>query len=802
MFVLTTLVYPVVLALLCLGAGLLVDRASGGVVAAMLIPSVGMAALIVLSQLTTYVVALAPATPYLLAAVAIAGFVLGWSRLLLLAAAWRASRWRLLTPPLVYALALAPVLLAGRPTFSSYMALADSAVHMLGADFLIRHGQDYSHLDLRNSYGAFVHAYYDTSYPSGADTLLGGSAFLLGLPLMWAFQPFNAFALATASGPAWILARRVGLDGVWAALATLTIVLPALVYAYELIGSVKEIVALPLILTLGALVVTYRRWLWRGARAAIPFALVIAAGVGALGVAFGAWALVATLTLALAAGARLLPARRGARAPGARALSGLLALGALVLLVGAWPTWVNLSGSVHVAQAIASTSNPGNLRMPLHPSQLLGVWLVGSYKALPTGVWLTLTSLSIAIVLVLALVGVGNMVRSGWYSLAGWLALSIVLWLALSASASTWAQAKTLMLTSPVVMVMAWAGVARLRGSSLRIAATLVAVLLVGGVVVSDALQYHQSNLAPTARYEELASLNKRFAGRGPALLTDFDEYSLYELRDLDVGGPDFVYPPPALAAAAGGYGRPVELDRIAPATLLAYPLILARRDPSAVRPAAAYRLLWEGVYYQVWARRPRAPAALVHVALSGSRRARCGKLARVVSFARAHEGRLVGSRAPELVPVPLARTIRPSGWSLARPGIEMGRAGTLHASFRLPHGGAWELWLKGELMREVHVAIDAHPLGSLGAQLDGNSLVPNTLSPLRATLSAGWHTLTLTRGAADLAPGDGGAAVLAAIFLAPATSEGRPSLQVVSLGAWRTLCAPALQWTEVLPKR
>ena len=84
--------------------------------------------------------------------------------------------------------------------------------------------------------------------------------------------------------------------------------------------------------------------------------------------------------------------------------------------------------------------------------------------------------------------------------------------------------------------------------------------------MASDALQYHAANLAPTARYQELASLNSRFAGRGPALFTDFDEWALYELRDLDVGGPDFVYPPPALAAAAGGYGDPVDLDRIAPA--------------------------------------------------------------------------------------------------------------------------------------------------------------------------------------------------------------------------------------------
>ena len=63
---------------------------------------------------------------------------------------------------------------SGRPTFSSYMVLADSAVHMIGADYLIRHGQHFAHLDLRNSYGQFINAYYNTDYPSGADTLFGG----------------------------------------------------------------------------------------------------------------------------------------------------------------------------------------------------------------------------------------------------------------------------------------------------------------------------------------------------------------------------------------------------------------------------------------------------------------------------------------------------------------------------------------------------------------------------------------------------------------------------------------------------
>ncbi len=205
-FVATVLLYPFVLAALCMGAGLLVDRCSGSWLPAALLLTVGAAALIGLSQLSTYVYFLAPATPYLMLALALAGFALSWGRARSVARRLRERPWPALVPVLAYALALAPVLAGGRTSFSSYMALADSAVHLLGADFLIRHGQHYAHLDLRNSYGRFVHDYYGTSYPSGADTLFGGSAFLLGLPLIWAFQPFNAFMLAGAGGPAWLLA--------------------------------------------------------------------------------------------------------------------------------------------------------------------------------------------------------------------------------------------------------------------------------------------------------------------------------------------------------------------------------------------------------------------------------------------------------------------------------------------------------------------------------------------------------------------------------------------------------------------
>src|SRR5271166_1182056 len=117
MFVLTALVYPGALALLCIGAGLLVDRASGSFLPGLLLPVVGAAALIAVSQLSTYVWPAAPATPYLMAATAVTGFALGRQRVQLLVRRSPACGWQLAVPVLAYVLALAPVLFAGRSTF-------------------------------------------------------------------------------------------------------------------------------------------------------------------------------------------------------------------------------------------------------------------------------------------------------------------------------------------------------------------------------------------------------------------------------------------------------------------------------------------------------------------------------------------------------------------------------------------------------------------------------------------------------------------------------------------------------------
>ena len=710
----------------------------------------------------------------------------------------RACRWQIAVPVLAYVLALAPVLFAGRPTFSSYMALTDSAVHMIGADFLMRHGQDYSHLDLRNSYGQIIDAYYNASYPSGADTLFGGSAFLLRLPLIWAVQPFNAFMLATACGPAWLLARRMGLDGLWAAVAALSATVPALVYGYELLGSIKEITALSMILTLGVLVVLHRRWLQGRPTGAIPFALVAAGGISALGVGFGAWVLVGMAILVVVVIGDVLAGRQRAR----RSLL-LVGAGAIVTLVCAWPTWIDLSGSLQVAQNIASTTNPGNLQTPLRSTQVFGTWLWSSYKLLPAGSALELTDALIAITLIACVLGALHVIRVREYKLAGWFGLMLAAWLGLTVFSTTWVAAKTLMLTSPAVVLMAWGGVTALRASAgrpmFRPAALLLALALAGGVFASDAMQYHSSNLAPTARYEELASLNVRFAGRGPTLFTDFDEYALYELRDLDVGGPDFIYPPVALTGIASGHGGAVDLDRVPPAALRSYPLIITRRDPTASRPPSAYSLIWQGTYYQVWRRRPGAPAAIAHIGLSGAVPVQCPRFQRLAQIAGSGGAHLVAASPPDPVRISVTRAHHPAGWTRARVGLVMKGPGRLWATFAVPHAGVWDLWLQGEIMRAVRVSVDEHLLGSIAGQVGGNSLNPDTMTPLRVQLSVGRHLLSIMRGGPSLAPGDGGWAVLDAIFLTPAGAATQETLRYAPAARWRSLCGHPYDWIEVV---
>jgi hypothetical protein len=128
-----------------------------------------------------------------------------------------------------------------------------------------------------------------------------------------------------------------------------------------------------------------------------------------------------------------------------------------------------------------------------------------------------------------------------------------------------------------------------------------------------------------------------------------------------------------------------------------------------------------------------------------------------------------------------------------------MNRPGRLTATFELPAAGDWNVWVQGQIMPDVEVRVDGQRLASVAGQLSGNSLVPDTVPPLAAVLSAGPHRLTVARGGFTLAPGDGGAAVLASIFLTQAAYDPQRALRAVAVDRWRALCGRRYAWVELV---
>src|SRR5207248_10875935 len=79
-----------------------------------------------------------------------------------------------------------------------------------------------------------------------------------------------------------------------------------------------------------------RRWLAAPARGSLPFALLAAGGISALGLGFAVWVLAATAVLVLAGVGELRAGRQGAGGGAA-----VVAAGVLAALVAALPTWVD-----------------------------------------------------------------------------------------------------------------------------------------------------------------------------------------------------------------------------------------------------------------------------------------------------------------------------------------------------------------------------------------------------------------------------------------------------------------------------
>jgi hypothetical protein len=363
------LLFPLVLAVLAAGCGILLERTAGVTLPrALLLPS-GFAVVITSVQLAVATAATAQFAVPLVVALAVFGIGL--------ALPWRFNLrrdqlWAPAVAAAVFAVFAAPTVLSGEATFAGYIKLDDTATWFALTDRVLEHGRSLSGL-APSSYEATLAVNLANGYPVGSLLPLGIGNALVGQDVAWVFQPYLAFVAALLALGINTLAAGVVRSRRLLALAVFLAAQPALLYAFSLWGGVKELVAALLVVVVVALVSLLVRgpvhW-----RATLPLAVAVAAVFSVLSLGGAVW-----LAPALAVASVALM-RRGRRVLAIAASS--LATFALVLCSPSLATATSFLRTDNVA-AFQSGSELGNLVRPLSALQVFGIWPTGDFRLAP-----------------------------------------------------------------------------------------------------------------------------------------------------------------------------------------------------------------------------------------------------------------------------------------------------------------------------------------------------------------------------------------------------------------------------------
>ena len=787
--------YPLALAALCLGCGLLVDACARGSVPGELLLPVGLAAIVVIAEAAIWHEQTAPASRPAVLIAAIAGLWLGRRRLLRRPPTWAPFA----VAGGVFAVYAAPIVLSGEASWAGFIKLDDTATWWAFTDRLMDHGYDLAGLE-PSTYRETLRSNLPGGYPAGAFLPLGASQFLVAQDVAWVFQPYMSVLAALLGLVLYALLEPLGLRPALRAVAASVAAQAATLFGYVMWGGIKEITAALLL----ALAAASMGQLWTmpvAARRGLPLAVVAAALLATYGLAAGVWLLPMAV---IAAGVALMRGARAAQLVPTLGQLVLVAAAAAVLLVPAYSLTSALRLLGGGLAADAADEDIGNLFGPLSVLQVLGVWPSDDFRNDPSHELVTHAILGVLVLAALAGIVVA-LRRRAWPLLAyaGLTAIGSALALRLG---GTWVDAKTLALTSPLPLVLAMGGALALVTGLRRpvtIAAVAAAVLVGGGVLWSNALAYRGVALAPHDRMAEIQTIGERFAGEGPTLFTDAVPHAgRHFLRRMDgEGASDLRWRAVLLRNGETPADQTdVDPDAIRLDQLLVYRALVVRRAPSRSRPPSSYRRVWQGRYYEVWLREP-GPRILNHTPLGdesdAAGQAPCRAVLELAAAAARQGGTLVAATRPRSVVAPLTIEDAPIDWLIGAPGTVVARtAGTAVVRVEVPAPGRYAVWVSGSFGPGFDVTVDGRPAGSVGRHLQyrGQYLPVGALR-----LEAGRHAIALERKGAGLGPGS----TAPDLFVGPVALEPARDDRLVRVapGRARSLCGRSLDWIEVVER-
>ncbi len=760
------LVFPLLLGAVSLGLGLLLEQLAGSRLPDPLLLPAGLAALIVVSSLAVSLPATARFATPLVAALAVGGFVVGRPRF---------DRCAVAAAVVVFLFYGAPVLASGAPTIAGYIKLDDTATFLALTDRVMEHGRSLAGL-APSSYEATLAVNLAHGYPLGSLLPLGVGHELVRTDVAWLFQPWLAFCAAMLALCLYQLAVPL-IERRWLrALAACVAAQPALLYGVALWGGVKELTAAALIATAAALTAMIGT-----PRSLVPWAVTCAAVLDTLSAAGILWLLPLALPLVL-----MLRRKPGAVVAG-------LALAAALAAPAVVAAWEFLRASNRAV--FDSAGELGNLIRPLRPVQIVGIWPSGDFRLDPDArlVAVVLIGLAVAAAVVGVLFALERRAVGLLLALASVLTGAIVC----VGFGAPWIGGKALALGSPFVLLTALAGcvalATMLRPARLAFAlGGLAALALTVGVAWSNALAYRDVNLAPYSQLAELEQIGERFAGDGPALMTEYQPYGVrHFLRRLDAEGVSELRRRtiPLRDGRLAGKGEYVDLDRLQLGGLLAYRTFVLRRSPTASRPPAPYRPVWAGRWYEVWQRDgsalPLAHLPLGDVLAPGATPS-CGDVRRLGTL-----GRLTAPRRAQSLVWSLTDATLPAGWSALGGGAVLpGAGGAETLLLDVPRAGDYRVWVGGSVRGKLSAEVDGTRTGEVSRQLQNAG---QWLDLGTARLPAGTSRVVLSVSLPALEPGTGsGGFPLGPLLLEPLA----PS-RLLEPSKPETLCGATLDWVE-----
>ena len=766
--ILAWVLFPLVLAAIGAGWGVIVERAAGTKVDNALLLPLGLAAALVLAGTVTAFSATAPAAVPVVTAGAAAGLVLAWP-------GRRLGRWPLLAAVGVLLVYGAPVLLSGQATFTGFIKLDDTATWFNVIDHVMSHARSVSG-EPPSTYTLVYTGDVGASYPLGAFMLPGVARALLGVDVAWVFQPYLACCAAAVALCLYALVEPIVASARIRALLAFIGAQSALLYGYSLWGGIKELTAsflLALGVALAAAVLTRRPARWREL---LPLAVAAGALIQTLGPGAGGWVAPALVFVAVA---WLWQGERPRRPRGTFISFAWLAGLTAVFVV---PVWVVVGAflSSGLAAGLFSSGQTqatqlGNLFHPLSVFQLAGIWPVGDFRlTAPT----LASALFIGLVLLAAAVGLWVSVRRRRFGLLLYVAVALVGCGAVYFSGGTpWVTAKALAISSPALLAAALTGGGTLwslwsRRRAVGIAGIAVAAALAGGVLWSNFLGYQDATLAPRARLAELQHIGDLLAGKSPTFINDYEVYA--DRHFLRAGAPvePAEYRTPYLSLRDGAIltkAAAADLDSFPLSTLETYRSIVTPRSPVESRPPAIYRLVWQGSYYQLWQRAAQPSRRILEQVPLGESNTLpycgnaqngpteplcsidpvatppCGRILGLARQALAEHARLIAYQRPEPVVARGDQTLWPATWihDVAEHALTPTTPGTAVSHIAVASAQSYELWLGGSFSRGFEVSVDGRHVGTV--KDEPRASTDTFTSPTSSWLPASTHSRSPT---------------------------------------------------------